>query len=202
MARPSINVTYNKAIDDISILESYRHSSSSLDPKYQHFIAEIIMLRLFSILENSIKDTAMKVACQAEYRNGSIPNVNLRCKSLIDAENQFINYNRTKPQKLKWTKARFVKDSVKKIIPINEKFLLSVSNSALVLDEMRKIRNHIAHRTSSTYQDYKSVILSVFGANLKIQPGAYLISTKRLPVSRIDYYIRSVKIIITDITLG
>ena len=67
---------------------------------------------------------------------------------------------------------------------------------------MRKVRNHIAHRTESTYSDFKSVIISTFGAHLKIQVGPFLTSDKRLPMPKIDTYLSTGKIIVNDLTKG
>lgn len=203
MARLSIDATHKSSIKGISILEKYRRESLLLDAKYQHFIAEIIMLRLFSILENCIIETAHKIACGAKYRNGNIPVLNLLCRSRNDANHQFKTYNRVKAKGyLQWAKANYVNDSVKEIIPDTEKYRISINNHGAILNEMRKIRNHIAHRTSSTHSDYKFVISSTFGAELKIQPGAFLTSTKRLPNPKIDEYIAKTKIVINEITLG
>lgn len=202
MPSPSLQVTLDKAFREIQILANYRTSSLTLEPKFQHFVAEVILLRLFSIVENSIKETALKLSCQARYRNGVIPALYIVCRSLIDAENQFINHNRPKPVRLKWTKANFVNDCVKKVIPRTESFRVQVSNHGAFLNEMRVVRNHIAHRTTSTNREYKSVIRHVFGAQLRIQPGAFLTSTKRIPNAKIDVYLAASRILINDITGG
>lgn len=202
MPAPSLAATYNKALGDIQILENYRNDSKILEPKFQHFIAEVVIIRLFSILENCIRETALKVACQANYRNGTEPTLTLVCRSTIDAETQFINFNRPRPIRLKWTKASYVHNSTKEVIPITEQFRIQINNYAALLNEMRRVRNHIAHRTSSTRREYKNVIRHIFGANLKIQPGAYLTSTKRLSNPKIDSYIAISRIMINDITNG
>lgn len=202
MATPSIRVTYDKAISDIRILENYRRESLSLEPKFQHFVAEVILLRLFSIVEISLKETAMKLACQAPYRNGTAPTLLKNCRSLIDAENQFISYNRTHPARLSWTSSKFVKDSVKKVIPATEPFRTNLIVHSGTLEEMRKVRNHVAHRARSTYTNYMDVVNLTFGAKLKIQPGPFLTSTKRIPRAKIDFYIGAAKIILNDVTNG
>ena len=202
MPRLSISSTYNKAINDITVLERYRRNALSLPPNYQHFIAEVIMLRLFSILENSIKNIALKLACKASYKNGVIPNPIVVCNSLADAENKFKNYNRRRPVNLKWTKASYINNSIQHIIPGNENFPVRINNFSNQINEMRIVRNHIAHRTSSTRIGYKTVIFSTFGAYLKIQTGAFLTSTKRIRIAKIDEYIRVSKIILNDITNG
>jgi hypothetical protein len=202
MPSPSIIATHSKALNDIQILENYRNDSKSLEPKFQHFIAEVVVIRLFSIIENCVRETALKVACQATYRNGTLPSLTLICRSTIDAENQFINYNRSRPERLKWTKASFIHKSTKEVIPLSEEFRVQVNNYAAFLNEIRRVRNHVAHRTDSTRKEYKNVLRHVFGAYLKIQPGAFLTSTKRLSNPKIDSYIVISRIMINDITNG
>lgn len=202
MASPSIRVTYDRALNDIRILENYRRDSLSLEPKFQHFVAEVVLLRLFSIIEISMKETAMKLACQAPYRNGTAPTLFINCRSLIDAENQFISYNRTKPARLSWTNAKFIKDSIKKVIPPAESYRTNLIIHGATYEEMRKVRNHVAHRARSTYNNYKIVVNTTFGANLNIQPGPFLTSTKRIPIAKIDYYLGAAKIILNDVTNG
>lgn len=202
MALPSVKVTYDKAISDIQILENYRNESLSLEPKFQSFVSEVVLVRLFSIIEISLKETALKIACQAPYRNGTIPSLHIKCRSLIDAENQFINYNRPSPARLAWTNGKYIKDSVKKVIPGTEPFRTNIIVHGSTLDEMRKVRNHVAHRARSTYSKYMEVVTSTFGAKLNIQPGPFLTSTKRIPTAKIDYYLGAAKIILNDITNG
>ncbi|WP_405399317.1 hypothetical protein [Maribacter sp. Asnod2-G09] len=202
MASPSIRVTYDRAINDIRILENYRRDSLSLEPKFQHFVAEVVLLRLFSIIEISLKETAMKLACQASYRNGTSPTLFINCKSTIDAENQFMNFNRAKPTRLSWTNAKYIKDSIKKVIPHTEPYRTNLIIHSATFEEMRKVRNHVAHRARSTYTNYKLVVNTTFGANLNIQPGPFLTSIKRIPVAKIDYYIGAAKIILNDVTNG
>lgn len=202
MAHPNIRVTYDKALRDIRILENYRRDSLSLEPKFQHFVAEVILLRLFSILEITLKETALKVACKAPYRNGILPSLLKKCNSLSDAENQFTNHNRSSPARLKWTNASFIKDSVKKVIPPTEPYRTNLVIHGSTLEEMRKVRNHVAHRARSTFTSYMDVVNMTLGAKLNIQPGPFLTSTKRIPRAKIDFYLGASKIILNDVTNG
>jgi hypothetical protein len=203
MPAPRVSSTYSETIKDISVLLKYRSLSLSLDSVYQNFVAEVIMLRLFSLLENCCLEVASKLACEAPYRNGRVPRLMMKCNSLSDAERQFKTYNRRRSlNKLKWTNATFVSGSVREIIPSTEPFLISINNHSLIFEEMRIVRNQIAHRTKSTYTQFKTVINSTFGAYLKIQVGSYLTSNKRLPTPKIDTYLAVTQIILKDITNG
>lgn len=202
MASPRIETTYSSALSQITILENYRNCSLALESKFQHLIAEVIMLRLFSIIENCIRETAQKLACGSSYKNGINPIPIITCRSMSDACLKFQSYNRTKPISLRWTKVQFVNNSIKKIIPPTEPFRIKLVPFNNSYDEMRKVRNHIAHRTSSTYVDYKAVIIQNFGGQLKIKTGAFLTSTKRLSRAKIDTYFSISRIMINDLTNG
>jgi len=203
MPRPSIKATYDKAINDIAILERYLQKNNNLPPNMQGFVAEIIMLRLFSILESCIKDTATRVACGSMYRNGCTSTPTILCRSLNDALNKFKSTNRNRPiQYLKFTTVHNANDSVKNIIPAAEPFRHNLNNFGVQIDEMRKVRNHIAHHYKSTFSEYKNVIISRFGAYIKIKPSVFLLSTKRQQRPILNEYIITTKIIINDITKG
>lgn len=201
MPPPSLVVSYNKVIIDINRLENYRSTSLTLEPKYQHFIAEVILLRLFSLIENYIKDVSSKIACAAPYRNGNIPVLLHTCTTVNNALKQFENFNRVTPRNPKWTNSRYSIDTIKKIIPQTEKVRIELVNFSSFYEEMRKVRNHVAHRSSGTYGNYKIVIISTYGAYLRINTGAFLVSTKRIPIAKIDYYLQVGKIFVNSLSL-
>ena len=69
MPAPHILTAYNNAIKDIGVVENYRNKSKSLQPQFQGFVAEILMLRLFGILEKAVNDISCRVACGSAYIN-------------------------------------------------------------------------------------------------------------------------------------
>lgn len=202
MASPRIATTYSSSLSQIKILENYRNSSLALEAKFQHLIAEVILLRLFSIIENCIRETALKLACGSSYINGTHPNPIITCKNMIEASTKFQSFNRRKQISLKWTKVTFINKNINEIILPTEPFRTKLTHFSNTYDEMRKVRNHIAHRANSTYTDYKQVITQTFGGQLKIKTGAFLTSTSRLPKAKIDTYFIISKVMINDLTNG
>ncbi len=200
MPSPSLAVSYNRTLTDILRLETYRNSSLTLEPKYQHLISEVILLRLFSLIENYIKDICCKLACSAPYRSGAIPVLIQTCTSVTNALYQFENFNRPSQKSSKWTNSNYSNNSIKKVIPATEKIRIQLGNHSILFDEMRMVRNHVAHKTSSTLVNYKIIVRNTFGANLNISTGAFLVSTKRIHVAKIDYYIAASKIFINDLS--
>lgn len=203
MPAPKIQTAYNNAIRDIGIVENYRQKSLALQPLFQGFVAEVLMLRLFSILEKAVIDISCRVACGASYTNGVMPTPFVLASSLDDAINQFKSYNRPKSLKnLQFTSVGNTNDAIKKVLPPTEPLRQNLNNYGVQFDEMRNVRNQIAHRTSSTYEKYQSVIKRKYGSELKIKTSVFLISTTRERIPLIDQYVTIVKLIVRDISKG
>lgn len=203
MAHPSILATYNKSMADLAIVGRYLQKSKHLPPEMYGFVAEMLMLRVFSILENCVKDVSARVACGVPYRNGVVSSPTIKCKSIQDALNRFKSEGRSKSLLyLKFTNVSGTNESIKYIINSSEPFRTKLSKYGVQFDEMRKVRNHIAHRYKNTYVEYKNVIMSRYSANLKLKPSVFLTSTKRQSRAIIDEYLITVKVMIDDITKG
>jgi len=203
MPTVSVNVTYTKKLSEIDKLQNYILNSSGLSAKYQHFISEVVMLRLFSVLETSFSECAFKLACGASYRSGIAPILLHNCRSILDAHSNMLTLGRRRPTiYLKWTRADFIEDSIKNVLDTRDSFFLHITNHSLVIDEMRMVRNHIAHGTTSTRSDYYLVLTRLYGGNPRLNMGAFLTSKTRHTNSNIMRYIQVSKIIINDITAG
>ena len=201
MARPSILATYNKSIRELLIVERYLLTSKNLPPEMYGFVAEILMLRIFSILESCIREVSVRVACGVSYKNGVMPAPTIRCSSIQDALNKFKSVGRSRPLLyLKFTNVNHTNDSIKYIINNSEPLRVKLAHYGVQFEEMRRVRNHIAHRYKNTFAEYKTVIMNRYGANLKLKPSVFLTSTKRQPRAIIDEYLITVKVIIDDIT--
>lgn len=204
MSRLSITASYNSAINQLNITGRYLAKSKSLSAEMQGFVAEMLMLRLFSILETCVRDVSIKVACGTPYKNGINSNPTIKCKSINDAIEKFKNEGRggKSIQNLHFTNVKQTNASIKYVINDSEPFRVKLSRFGPVYEEMRCVRNHIAHRTQSTYSAYKNIVKLRYGANLKINTSSFLISTKRGGLARIDEYIRTIRILINDVTNG
>lgn len=203
MPRVSVITSYNSSINYIAILSNYNLGSKSLDAKYQYMISEVIMLRLFAILEATISEVAFKLACGASYRNGNLPIVLRPCRSVLDAHTTMLNYNRPRPLDYhRWTKASYIRKSIEHVLDLTDRFYVNVQNHGALINEMRIVRNHIAHKSNSTRNDYNRLLTSFYGGNPRLAVGAFLTSTSRNPLANIDRYITSTRIILNDITNG
>lgn len=203
MGRPSILAIYKKSMSDLAIIGRYLQKSKSLPPEMHGFVSEMIMLRIFSVLESCVREVSARVACGVAYRNGIMATPIIKCTSIQDALNKFKSEGRSKPLlSLKFTNVRHANESIKHIIDDSEPIRVKLSRYGVQFEEMRKVRNHIAHRYKSTHKDYKDVIIERYGAFLKLKPSVFLTSTKRQPRAIIDEYLITVRVIISDITTG
>ena len=202
MPRVSLNTTFTRAQNDIAILENYISQVESLSIRYQHFVGEVVMLRLFAIYEQTTKEFALKLACNGTYRNGDFPRIHHQCKSLEDAADQMAIFGRAKPVQLKWTKARYVRESVQHVLDVTDRFTSEIRNHGTLINEMRIVRNHVAHRTESTRREFAKVVRRQYGAAAKLTSGSYLVSTKRHAQSNIRRYIKSVRALLNVISHG
>jgi len=201
--RVSVTTSLNSSINDIAILSSYNLGSKSLDAKYQYMISEVIMLRLFATLEATISEIAFKLACGALYRNGNAPLILRPCRSIQDAHAAMLNYNRPRPlQYHRWTKASFIRESIEHIINTTDSFYVNVQNHGNLINEMRIVRNHIAHKSNSTRNEYNQLLSRTYGGNPRLIVGSFLTSNSRNSLANIDRYIASARIILNDITNG
>ncbi len=203
MPAPKLQVTIRNSHLQIDKLLRYRSESEDLDARYQHFIAEMIMLRLFSIFEDSVAEIAYKLVSGAVYVNGGSPTLTTQAGSINSARGLFLNHGRATPvQNLKWTKSKYIRESVQHVISTSDPFIRSTQRNGNIIEEMRKVRNVLAHNTTSAKADFKTVVRVTYGANVNITPGAFLSSTRRTTKCNLDRYLSSTKAILTDIASG
>lgn len=203
MATPKLSITLRNTDLAIDKLETYRSESLSLEAKYQRFIAEMIMLRLFSIFEESVAEIAFKLASGASYTNGRYPALHQQAGSMAGARGLFLTFRRRKQlQYLQWTKADLIKKSVKYVIPTTETFVMSAQRNGNLINDMRRVRNALAHNSTKVKQEYGDVVRSAYGANIRIPPGVFLSTTKRTTISNLNRYMSATKLILKDIASG
>lgn len=204
MARPKVNTTTDYALSQISSLEDKILSMNTLEIKFQYFISELVMMRLFSIVEASIAEIAYKLATGAKYSNGNSPLLLVSpCPSMNAAKIKMRNENRGgRTVDLKWSKASYIKQSIRYVLDDTDCFARNIDNHGIIISEMSKVRNFIAHKNPNSKDGYKSVLRQKYGAHPKLQVGAFLLSTKRTPTSNLEIYIKTSRIFLKDISTG
>lgn len=194
--------TLSAALEQIRVLRNIESGLVNISASYQPLVAELVMLRLFSILEQSISEVASKLACGAFYANGTAPVLLApAAKSLAAARVLFSSFGRTKPRNPNWSKAAFITETVEKTIDSAEPFVRHVRNHGVVINEIRVMRNYSAHRNAAAREQYRDLIRRKLGSPLRLSVGQLLLTQRQNPVLMRRYLV-SVGVALTDICSG
>lgn len=203
MARPKINTTVERALSDLKKLENYINSMNDVELKFQSFIAQLVMMRQYDVLELAIAEIAYKLCTGSQYLNGNNPNLITRpAPSIKTAREQMCSFNRTKYRQLRWSRSKEIKCNIENIMDLTDYYVQKIEIHASLLCEMSKVRNFIAHNNASARKKYKEVIKDIYSADLKLGVGAFLISTKRHSIPNLERYIKFSRIMIKEIASG
>jgi hypothetical protein len=195
-----LDVDYRDFLRQTNRLLDLRLNTASLEPKYQKLVAEVLFLRAFGLVEKAIESITIKILCGAKYVDTSQPLVLINASSAAEARYNMMNVGRARPLfYLKWTQVAVIKKNIKYLIDPTDAFIRTLDSYNSEIEEMRHVRNHIAHGTSSTRAKYKPVVRGYYGAYLNsITPGTLLLSPRWVP-PLIDRYIATARIFIRDI---
>lgn len=203
MPVPRLDITERNVLRDIKYLSDSWAKCTTLAPFYQYFISEMIMMRLFSVLNEAIEEIACKLVTNAVYKNGHRPTLLFTASNIMGAKSAMLSHGRKKARRyLNWTNANQIFHSARYVIDPSDIFFSKCMAHDPLIDEMRLVRNYIAHRNTSTLSGYRTVIRAVYGANSKISPGRFLVSDKRLSTPKLIQYLGSTKIVVSDLVAG
>jgi hypothetical protein len=187
---------FNAQFDRLLAFES---SLADVSAAHQKLIAEVVFLRAFYVVEESVKTSALKLLCGADYLDGSVPTLLHRSRSISAAETAIANYGRPRPNfRAKWTNAVFVLQAIQHCMDPADHFATALNTHAALYEELRVIRNHIAHSTASTLTHYKAVVTRHYGAYKPIGPGTLLVSSRFAPLL-LRMYLVSARVMYRDL---
>ena len=182
------SILSNEADKLIELLDNI----NSLQPRYAKLVAEILLLRLFDSLVETIASITTKIMCGALYADGSQPGLLIQSKSRVAAINNMIKYGRREPRYLRWSQVKEIKENVRYVIDPNEHLLNELDRHVLFIEEIRWIRNRIAHNNATARKNYRKAILHYYGAYVNsVTPGRLLLSPRQNPVLIMQYLKKS-----------
>ena len=177
------------ALDRLLAIHDDLHQLS-LTPR--RIVAELLLLRAFDIFEFHISRIAAKIVAGALYLDGSAPNVIRSARSMAGAETEMRNYGRSKVRNLKWSTAKAIKANLLHVLDRSDDLVVRVDNHGGFIDEVRRIRNRIAHTNSNTRAAFQVVVRRNYGASSSaLLPGAFLLSTRWQPNKLEDYLLKT-----------
>lgn len=151
--------------------------SNSLDLDYQKLIAENIMLRLFYELDNCVGNIALKLTRGVLYLDGSKPLLLVAGFRSVDSARQHI-LRATGKYYLEWTVLSKIQNNLSGILNATDHFLTTRSIHNATYEDMRHVRNHIAHNSTSTKIKFSAISTRIFSASRGINPGRLLLSNR------------------------
>ncbi len=122
---------------------------------------------------------------------------------MLEATENFHSHARRQRRRyLKWTTASFIKETCKHVLDESDRFLIQIDKNSQLISDVNDVRNHIAHKASSTRQRFKDVVRRTYGYNRNVTPSQFLISPAGVTTPNLDTYIQASKIAISDISSG
>ena len=89
---------------------------------------------------------------------------------------------------LRWSKVADVTENAKYVIAPKDHVLVSLRRNGYIVDEMRRVRNRIAHSGQRARRDYAVVLKRHYGAQVRgVVPGTLLLSSNWNPTLLVRY---------------
>lgn len=203
MPTPSLGIIVGQTQHSVDRLVGYRTASNGMDGRFQHLISELILLRLLAILEVAIDELACRLVAGATYTNGRQSGVSTPSKSIAAAKHMISSSKRnTRKTFLNWTKASEIESNLCHVFAPTEPFIRYAYAHTNILDEMKSVRNHVAHNNPRTKRAFQVIVRTTYSGNASLSAGAFLTSTKRQPTAKIDEYLAAAKLIVVDLSRG
>jgi hypothetical protein len=197
----SLNPTYNRFVDKTRWIESLILRGRALDASSQHLVGELAILYLAISIEQTLEDICLKICCGATYLDGSSPVLVTKCRSSGHAQSQLKAFKSLRY--MKWLNTGDVVGNIKFVVDSSDPIFNKLSIYSQSLDVIRAIRNHVAHRSKSTLQQYRAVVRNKYGPTSKaLAPGAFLMSERRSRPSQINTSIIEARVLVRDIIRG
>ena len=178
MPTPTLSPDWREFQRENNRLDALIVSVGQLTFIHRKLVAEIAMIRLFLLIENTIASIGAKILCGANYLDGSTPRVLVAANTVPKALALMKGHNRRTPKPfLSWTKSKDIRDNLKHTLDAGDSLFACVIRHGIRLNEMRIVRNHIAHGSESTAVKFRSVIRAHYGGLKKgMTPGLLLLT--------------------------
>lgn len=157
------------------------------EAKFQILIGEMLVLKIAQILEQSLPKIYSGLVCGAPYLDGSLPKVVVSASTPEAALKLMEKHNRKTKSKrqLKWLSAGDINANVEFLIDKADHCFALVNRYVSQLDEIRVVRNEIAHSIPQTRKQFKKIVTTRYGsAELSSSVGKYVLTnrTGRAPI--------------------
>jgi hypothetical protein len=191
-------VSLRRNLDNFTVqnvaLQSLLSSLSGLSTHHQKLLAEIALIRLCLLLENTIESACAKLICGANYLDQVSPLALATARSTGSALKLIQAFNRKEPLSLlKWNRAKTIRKNMNKVLAKGDPLFTCIGRHTNLINELRIIRNHVAHKSTSTTLEFRQSVVKRYGAARRgMTPGLYLLHpVGSKPPKLIEYLVSS-----------
>jgi hypothetical protein len=180
-------------------------STGDLAPTHRKFIAEIALLRLAILIENSMRKVFCKLICGAMYINGTAPALLARQRNIPAAIAAMRSLGRARPRhSLRWNDGAEIRENIRYLIDPTDRCHADLITHASFLTDVRWIRNHIAHRNDNSRANFVQLVRRFYGARVPGVTCGNLLVSPRVSPGRplLERYIVNANIMMEDIVRG
>jgi hypothetical protein len=156
---PSVSASHREFVAHAARLRELALAFHPLAEQYRKLMAEMIMLQAFYLFESAMESIAAKLCCGGRYADGVRPFLLHASTSVEDALNNMRAFGRQHPKGiLKWNKSDEMNGNLRYLMDSTDHYRTTCRHHSGRLNEMRIVRNHIAHANASTRREYVLVV--------------------------------------------
>src|ERR1017187_2245738 len=156
---PSLRSDFTRFYSQMDGLLDLCANVAPLEAKYRKAVAEIALIRGFDLLQGIFLIAVAKLTCGASYLDNTTANVLLPARSQATALSNMSTHGRVKPKhRTQWSKVSEIKDNCSFVIDTSEHFFTTLTYHSGLIDDMRNVRNRIAHNNRNSRQKYQLVV--------------------------------------------
>lgn len=198
---PQLSVDWRQYRTEDGRIGSLIGSLDDLGVAHRKLVAEIVMIRMFLLTENTVASVCSKLVCGANYLDGTAPRTLISASSSTSAQKLMRTQGRTRAKSfLKWASCRDIRDNLRHTVQSVDPVFGVISNHSARMDEMRYVRNHIAHRSRSTQSQFREIVVNYYGALRRgMTPGLLLLTPALGPPLLLDKYLTFNRIFIREL---
>lgn len=202
---PSLIDDYTAFRAETKRLSAILESTSALAPAHRKFIAEIALLRLVILIENSLKSVFCKLSCGATYLDSSAPIILNQQRNIPAAVSAMHSHGRNKRRhSLPWNDGKEIRENIRFLIDPSDRCHADLITHASFLTDIRYIRNHVAHRNDNSRVNFAKLIRRYYGARVPGVTCGNLLVSPRVSATRplLETYIINANVMLKDIARG
>lgn len=203
---PSLQRDYADFKAETARLTKLLISTADLAPAHRKYIAEIALLRLAILIENSMKGVFCKLLRGAKFIDGTSPILLVPAQRNTPVAVQAMKtHGRLKPRSaLPWNDGAEIRKNICLLIDRKDMCHSELIKHGSLMTEIRWIRNHIAHRNINSRNNFAKLIKKYYGASISGVTCGNLLVSPRVSAHRtlLETHIIKANVMIKDLVRG